>query len=346
MAGKANDPVRLIDVAERAGVSRVTVSHVLHGSGANVRVGKATRERVQRIAQQLGYRPNRNAQQLRGVRSKILGVIVDTWNLPVMAGRLSALEQEASRRGYRLIIGQARSDPDRVREYLEDFADRGVEGILCLVDLLLGDEEKLRPLFDPGARLVFHGKPLVEGAACVRVDTIDGVRQSVAHLLDRGRQRPGLVLWNLADERAHLRREGFIAELDARALAVDQRLVWSAQSQSAVPALEVLDRAIDALVLQCEADALIADDDVWAARLIQRLKDRHFRVPADVAVIGYDNLDLATVIDPPLTTVDQNHRTYAQAALDLTISLSRDEELPQSRRTATIKPRLVVRKST
>ncbi len=346
MADKARNPVRLADVAKGAGVSRVTVSHVLHGSGANVRVSEATRERVRRIARQLGYRPNRSAQQLRGARSKILGVIVDTWNMPVMSSRLAALEQEATRRGYRLIIGQARNDPDRVREYLEDFGGRAVEGILCLVDLMRGYEKRLRPLFDRDTHLVFHGRPIVKGAACVRVDTSDGVRQSVAHVLDRGRQRPSLVLWNMADERSRLRREGYLAELAARALAADKGLIWSARSASGVPSLEVVDRAIDTLIVRHAADALIADDDVWAARLIQRLKDRGFHVPSDVAVVGYDNLRLATVIDPPLTTVDQNHAAYAHAALDLAIRIHRGDALPRAERIVTVQPKLIVRDST
>ncbi len=85
---------------------------------------------------------------------------------------------------------------------------------------------------------------------------------------------------------------------------------------------------------------------VWAAGLIQRLKDRGLRVPADVAVVGYDNLDVATVIDPPLTTVDQNHPEYAKAALDLAIKMNEDDTLPPTQRTVTIQPRLIVREST
>lgn len=346
MAAEARKPVRLIDVAKRAGVSRATVSHVLHGSGANIRVSEATRRRVLRVARQLSYKPNRNAQQLRGMRSRILGVIVDTWCMPAMSDRLSALEHEATRRGYRLMIGQGRNDPQRVCEYLDDFEGRGVEAILCLVDLMRGDQEKLRPLFDACAKPVFHGVPIVPGAACVRVDTVHGVRQSLAHVLDQGRQRPALLLWNQADERAALRRQGYVAESNSRGRSIDQRLIWSDERESAVASIEVLDRAIDTLVVRCEADALIADDDLWAVRLIQRLKDRDFRVPADVAVVGYDNLELATVIDPPLTTVDQNHTAYAQAALDLVAKMNEKTNLPKSERMVTIRPKLIVRGST
>ena len=93
----------------------------------------------------------------------------------------------------------------------------------------------------------------------------------------------------------------------------------------------MLDRALDALVGDNGADALIADDDMWAVRLMQRLKDRGKRVPRDVAVVGYDNLDLATVIDPSLTTVDQNHSAYAHAAIDMVIGMYEQGKLPRVR---------------
>lgn len=336
----------MIDVARQAGVSRVTVSHVLHGSGANVRVSQRTRDRVLRAARQLNYKPNRSAQQLRGARSGILGVIVDTWNVPVMSVRLSALEHEARERGYRLIIGQSRRNAEQVREYLDDFSSRGTDGVFCLLDLMHGDEEVLHPFFDAEAHLVFHGKPIVEGAGCVRVDTASGVRQSLGHLLDRGQQLPALVLWNLADERAVLRHEAYVAELTARGHSVDPQLIWSPESPSLSPTIEELDLAIHMLVTDRGADALVADDDMWAARLIQRLKNAGYRVPDDVAVVGYDNLDMATVIDPPLTTVDQNHQAYARAALDLIIALCEHGSIPETERTITIEPKLIVRDST
>ena len=166
-------------------------------------------------------------------------------------------------------------------------------------------------------------------------------------MLDRGRQRPGLVLWNQADERAALRRQGYLTESDSRGRAIDQRLIWSPECKPGIAAsLEALDRAIDMLVVRCKADALIGDDDLWAVRVIQRLKDRGFRVPADVAVVGDDNLELATVADPPLTTVDQNHAAYAQAALDLVAKMDEKAKLPKSERMVTIRPKLIVRGST
>lgn len=338
---------RLSDVAREAGVSRMAAAHVINGTGgATVRVSAATRQRIVAAAERLNYRPNRIAQQLRGARSHVLGVIYDTWNLTVMSARLAALDRHAAQQGYRLMIGQVHGDPAGIQEYLADFRSYGAEGIICLFDLLQGHERTLRPLFDRQQRVVFYGQRLVEHAGCVRVDTADAVRQVVAHLRERGRQRPALLLWNAADPRSILRRQGFLAELKTQKLPLDKERFWSAESGPENPSPETLDQAIDALVQQQGADALITDDDVWAVRLIQRLKQRGYRVPDDVAVVGYDNLELSTVIDPALTTVDQNHEACAEALLRLLREMLEQEEPASMGREITIPPKLIVRQST
>jgi DNA-binding LacI/PurR family transcriptional regulator len=339
--------IRLIDVAKEAGVSRVAAGQVLIGTGGpRVRVSDATRQRVLEVAKRLGYRPDRIAQQLRGARSQMLGVILDTDNLPVMFERLAALEAETRRQGYRLMIGQTHGDPLRITQYLDDFEGRGVDGIVFLFDLLRGYEDRLGPVFSDRGPVVYHSKALTPNGACVRVDTASGIQQSIAHLIDRGRNRIALVLGNIADQKMEVRRLGYLLEFTARNLPIDEELIWSLESATEVPTREVLDRAIDDLVCKKKVDAMIAVNDVWAVRLIQRLKDRGFRVPADVAMIGYDNLDLATVIDPALTTIDQDHPAYAKAVLDLMQELLERQEPSVLGREIVVPPKLIIREST
>ena len=113
-----------------------------------------------------------------------------------------------------------------------------------------------------------------------------------------------------------------------------------------MPTREILDRAIDVLVCEKKADAIVASNDVWAVRLVQRLKDRGYRVPEHVAMIGYDNLDLSTVIDPALTTVDQDHQAYAKAVLQLMQEMIEHPGKPATEQEIVIAPKLVVREST
>jgi DNA-binding LacI/PurR family transcriptional regulator len=338
--------VRLLDVARAAGVSRVAAAHVLNGAGsASVRVSPATRRRVESIARELNYRPNRAAQQLRGMPSGLIGVIFDSqW--PTNLQRLSMLEQAGIAHGLRFMVGQVHGDPRLAARYLDDFADRDVQGILCIVDLKTCFLDELQPLFQGRQNVIFHGRPLHDDGLCVRVDTEDGIRQSVSHLVERGRRRIGLLLSESTDEFMTLRRRGYTAEFAARGLNAEPNLIWSAETESGLPDAKALDRAIDTLIAQEHADAVIAADDVWAVRLIQRLKARSYRVPTDVAVVGYDNLDMATVIEPALTTVDQDHAAYAKAVIKMLGQLIEQGSVEPEARTAVIKPRLIIREST
>ncbi len=336
---------RLIDVANEAGVARVTAAQVLNGTGGSgVRVGQATRERILAIAARLRYRPNRIAQQLKGVHSKVLGVIMDTVNLPVMSERLAAIEASAQRAGYRLMIGQTHGDPTGVQDYLDDFEGRAVEGVLCLFDPRTDRPNPLPLTFHGRCPLVFHARPAQPDGFCVRVDTEDATAQVTGHLLDRGRRRVGLALWNLVDEMMEWRRRGYARAHQERGRSVEGSLIWVPPRIIGPPEPLVLDEIVDHLVVKERADAIVAPDDIWAVRLMQRLKTRGYRVPTDVAVTGYDNLELSSIVEPSLTTVDQQHDAYADAAVALLVSLARGEDV--SDRTRTIKAKLVIREST
>lgn len=346
MAKKRSAAVGIADVAKQAGVSRVAVSHVLHGRGmTTVRVSQTTRERILKAAKELNYRPNRAAQQLRGIPSDIVGVIVDTWDARVVADRLAAVEEEAASQGLRLMIGQAHGDDQRLAEYLADFEERRVRGVLCLLDLVSTRHKNLRSLLKEGQRIVFHGRRPGTIGGCVQVDVASGVRQALAHLRQRGRQRPCMVLTDTRDYRTGIREKTFARESASWGLTPEQHL-WVNRGEPIAPTVEILDQIIDAMVVERAADALVTADDMWGVRLVQRLKQRGLRVPEDVAVTGHDNLDLATVIDPPLTTIDQNHPTYARAAIELLLAMPEEGNLPPNRHRVVVQPRLVVRNST
>jgi DNA-binding LacI/PurR family transcriptional regulator len=336
----------LAHVAREADVSRTTAAKVLLGTGGDhVRVGEATRKRVEQAAALLDYRPNRAAQHLAGARTQTLGVLMDTVNAPVMNDRLAAIEREARRRGYRLLIGQVGGDIEVLRDYLLDFDGRGVEALFCLFDVTRGRALRLKPLLGGRRDVVLHGKPLDRLGHCVRVDTAQAIDGLVAHLLGAGRRRIGLQLENMNDALMGVRRKAFQAALQSRGEAFDPDCVWTARSESVIPSPQMLTDAIDTLVDRHKVDAIVASNDVWAVRLIQALKARGNRVPDDVAVTGYDNLDLATIIDPPLTTIDQQHDLYAKAAVDLLIAIASGAPFPQAQRTATIDPKLIQRTS-
>jgi DNA-binding LacI/PurR family transcriptional regulator len=337
----------LQDIARLAGVSRSAAARVLLGTGGeSVRVSEGTGKRIRRAAAQLDYTPNRFAQQLRGVSSRTLGVIIETENIPVMTARLFALEHEASQRGYRLLIGRTHEQRNQLRDYVLDFSGRGVEAIFCLFDLGPKRDQWAREVFRNSKKVVFHGRPAWERGYCVKVDTIGAIHSVVDHLVARGKRNPALALWNMPkDELMSVRRGAFNEALAKHKIRARDKLVWDAASLSVNPTQEAADRGIEKLVRQGGADAILASNDVWAVRFMFRLKEIGLRIPEDVAVIGYDNLDIGEVIAPSLTTIDQSHQDYAAAAVDLLIRLAQDEPIPVAKRTVTVPSRLIIRHS-
>ncbi len=273
-------PVRLIDVAQRAGVSRQAVSKVLLGSGGDsVRIGEQTAKRVQRVAGQMGYRPNWAAQQLKGVSSRTLGMVLDTENTPVMTDRMFALEEEASRRGYRLLMGRTRHQPAEIAALLAEFESRGIEGLICLFDLTHGFDEKVRRLFSGRSNILFHARQLTRSACCVRVDTESAIAQLVTHLAESGRNRIGMGLENMEDKLSEVRKKAYMVTMKERGETIHPQWVWSARTRMPNPSVAVVEEAIDHLVDRHRVDAIIASNDVWAVQFIQRLKARGLRVP-------------------------------------------------------------------
>ncbi|CAN5738924.1 LacI family DNA-binding transcriptional regulator [soil metagenome] len=309
-----------------------------------MRVSSETRLRIEEAARLANYTPNRVAQQLRGVASKTIGILLDTVNAPVMTDRLFAFEREASAAGYRILVGQTHGQPDALADYANDFGGRGVEALLCLFDLTPDRDARAAKCFGDFERVVFHGRPAWAGGYAVRVDTKAALKLCQEHVAGQGKRRLALSLWNWeGDELMALRRSAFEEGL---AKAGREGMVWDAATEGEGPSPEVLDRGIEAMVRKFQADAILGLNDVWATRLILQLQKLGVRVPQDVAVVGYDNLDIASVVSPGLTTIDQNHAEYARAALELVLKVAAGTAIPDEERTVTISPKLIIREST
>lgn len=338
----------LQDVAAAAGVSRAAAGRVLLGTGAErIRVAQETAERIEAAAKKLNYTPNRSAQQLRGLAGRTLGVLVCSNNTPVMAERIFALEAEAAARGYRLLVGRSQRDAGQLASYVDDFSGRSVEAIFCLFDLFPGRDALLAGAFRSFRKVLFHGRPAWEGGYCVRTDTAGAIRSALEHLSASGKRRPALALWNRSsDELMEVRCRGFEEACSQLKLGRGaSKRIWDAHSDTVVPVREVLDAGIEEMVRHNRADAILASNDVWAVRIMQKLKEYGLRVPEDVAVVGHDNLDIGTVIEPQLTTIDPDHTAYARVAMELLLKIAAGSPIPKARRTVTVPSSLVLRGS-
>jgi DNA-binding LacI/PurR family transcriptional regulator len=295
-----------IDVARCAGVSQSTVSLVLSGKGRG-RVSAATAERVRECARELGYRPNVAAQALRLGSSRAVALLVPDMTNPFFARVLRGAQRAAAEAGYIVILVDTQNDRHWESQSFEALRAGPVDGYLLFE---VAAPEALGP--DDNVVMMETEAP---GRPSVRFDGEAGAAAAFEHLVGLGHRRIG----HLA---AAFRALTFEDRERARRRVLSQAgLDPGAQPRITTPITIDDARANGLALLDEKPTAVFCDDDVIAAGLYLAARDRGVRIPDDVSVVGFDDMDFARVLYPPLTTV----------ALDAGLLGSRSFELLEER---------------
>lgn len=340
--------IRQVDVARRAGLSQRTVSAVLGRSGTvQLHVSPRTARRIRDLAAKMGYRPFRPAQQMKGIKSGIIGVLIGAAEVEINYRRLSAIERLARENGYRLMVGYLH-DEHHVNEYVDDFQARDVEGILCMRhDLTLAPPTVIPQRLRNIQHVVYMDPPSGIMDACyVQPDRANGIAQAFAHLRARGRRRIGLVL----DDQGisfpmRERHRGYLESLAAAGEPVQEELTWTSPDSLHIASPHI-SCIVDDLVIHRRADAVLASNDAIAVAMIKELRRRGLAVPHDVAIVGYDNVSIGSFVEPELTTIDHENERLVSLLLVMLMMQMKGEVLPASERQVIVQPRLIVRGST
>ena len=275
-------------------MSKTTVSHVLSG---NRPVALETRERVQRSILTLGYRPDGLARSLRTRRTHMVALILPDITNPYYPVLARGLEEGVERGGYRAFICSSEGDPDRERAFLREVCDRGVDGIVLDSFHLTVDDLHAAT----GGRLPvvwIGGTPMEHpGVDSVRSDDDGGAHAATKHLLERGHRLIAMLDGPRGSGTA--RREGYRRALSEAGLpAYPEPLLrsdWTrVGGRVAVTQLLALDPRPTAVFCSNDLTAIGALDVARAASL---------RVPDDLALVGFDDIEPAALVTPPLTTV-------------------------------------------
>ncbi len=328
------------EVADRAGVSRTTVSMVLNDPDVPS-IGEETRARVLEAAAQLGYTPNSAARVLVSGRTDTIGLVLSQPELLAIDGFVPQLvlgiSQVAEQFGYRMLFETVR-DPSRSGAYLELVGGKRIDGLIVVNPAV--EDTGLGQLIESGFPAVLVGTLKHPKECSVNFHTGAAVRQLIGHLSSLGHRRiahvalspPGPVATNarLASFRRSMKEAG---------LAVDEALVacgdYSAESGRLATA-RLLDTGK-------RFTALFAANDTLALGAMKALRERGLRVPQDVAVVGFDDLPFSAFTDPPLTTVRNPGVAQGQLAAQKLLALLRHE--PLAERVTFLDTELVVRES-
>ncbi|MEE1752040.1 LacI family DNA-binding transcriptional regulator [Streptomyces sp. SP18CS02] len=306
------------DVARMAGTSTAVVSYVINNGPRPV--SRATRERVVKVIEQLGYRPNRVAQAMASRRTDLLGLIVPDARQPFFGEMTHALEQAAAERGKMVLVGNSDYRSDREAYYIDAFLGMRVSGLI-LVSIGLG-ERAAAEIENRDTRVVLmHERPAAIDERAVVIDDIGGARLATQHLLDHGHASVcclgGTESTPVVGDPVTDHVEGWRRAMRAAGRSTDGRLVAAPFDRYGAYQL-----GLSLLSGPDRPTAVFCSTDDQAIGLLRAARELRIEVPDRLAVVGFDDVREAAFTDPPLTTVASDRRTMARAAVDLALEES------------------------
>jgi LacI family transcriptional regulator len=323
------------DVAKEAGVSTMTVSRVLNGRGE---ISQETRERVQQVIDKLGYRPSSVARNLKTQRTHTIGLIVPDITNPFFPEVVRGAEDQASEEGFAIMLCNTIRNRDRERKALELLEDKRVDGLISCSSGL-PDEELIPLLKQQEAVVVFDRMVDKAIAGSVRIDDVYGGISATDHLLKLGRRSLGLLAGPNYYGGSERRRYGFRAALELQGMYADPKLEIECEpdEQGGYDATKLL------LQRQSKVDGIFCFNDLVALGALGALNELRVSVPGQVAVIGFDDLRLASLTTPQLSTLHVDKLDLGRSMVRILLGRIRGDI--QMEDECIIRPKLIIRES-
>jgi LacI family transcriptional regulator len=331
-------PVTLKELAARARVHPSTISRVAN-QDPKLRIAPPTRQRIEALLRETEYQPNGVARGLKLRQTLVLAVVIPDITNPFFAALFRGVEDAASPRGYNVLLCNTDGSPARQRSHLQSLQARRVDGVIMASSFLK----------DPTVRWLRHqGVPYVlvnrfsdeSHDAFVGSDDLVGGRLATEHLVELGHRRIGHLAGKPSVSTGVMRRRGYLVALADRGIAADPRLVVESgyTEEGGARAAERL------LALPDRPTGIFAVTDMTAVGAFGVARRMGLRIPEDVAIVGYNDIPLATRMVPALTTVHVPIHDFGAVAARLL--LEQIETGAPSRRRVVFNPELVVRGST
>lgn len=321
------------DVARDAGVSLGTVSRVL---GKNATVNRAIRLRVEEVIEKLGYSPSSLGRSLRLNKSDIIGLVIPDITNPFFAELAKHLEVLASAVGYSVLLANTHDDPEAEKTQIKSLLGRVPAGIVIApVSNSLVSERLSKDMV-----CVTIDRPLA-GHSLVSVDNIEGGRLAAEHLLTLGHIRIGYIGGPRTTEVSLLRLKGFSDAIATAAGRFGKDVELTVvEGQFDYKSGEEMGRKLLSVPVEIRPTAIATANDQQAIGLLRCSRDMGIRVPEDLSIIGFDDIPLASLVLPRLTTVRQPIQEIAEIAIRAVLGRGAIDG------PILLSPRIVVREST
>ncbi len=348
MKKQPKKPVTLADIAALAAVTPMTVSRVMNSSGY---VHVKTRERVLRVAREMNYRRNGLARGLKRQRTETIGLVIGDIANPFAAELSRGVREVLDQHGYTLFLCISEHTAKEDVQAFDSLADHRADGIIVATRASKSGNERLAELIDSGIPVSLIGRDFRHPHAdLVTADNLRGGYDATRHLIERGHRRIGFIGVSLTKSPGLKRFQGYLEALQENGLPVEDRLIVGGSGTSdQMPGYSTEEMGfagmIKLLALKQRPSAVFARNDYTAMGALNAIKQAGLRIPEDMALVGYDDIPLASHTSPTLTTVRQPTREQGRVAADFLLRrVEGDREQPRAEKT--FQCELIVREST
>jgi LacI family transcriptional regulator len=299
--------VRIKDVAEQAGVSTATVSHVINNTRF---VTEPTRQRVLKAIENCNYYPNAHARSLASGRSHTVGLLVSDISNPFFPELVKSIEVAASERGYDIILASSNYDAARTSHYVRRMVGRRVAGVLLMTSEI--DQNLIDELIDLEVPAVFYNlAPAAGRISNVIVDCEIGIKQALGHLVSLGHRRIAHIAGPHTTRAGSQRLDAFL-HCVAEYLPESEPLIHEGDFR-----VEGGRHAASEMLSQdTPPTAVLAANDMMALGLMKEFRSAGLSIPGDISIIGFDDIAFAALSDPPLTTISLPRMELGRSVVD------------------------------
>lgn len=335
--------VSLADVAKSLGVSKTLVSLVLNGKGDEKGINKDTQQRVRDKVKELNYKPNQFARGLRVGKSNTIGLVVADISNAFYAKMCRSIEDHCTLNGYNLIICSSDEKPEKESELIGMLIDRQVDGLIISTTQKNNSDIKMLKKNDFPFVLIDRNVDAIDTNYVV-VDNIDGAKQVVNHLVKLGNERIG----HITITPAHIstikeRVEGYKQALRDNGIPASNKLIKEVSFDNLKA--DVKKQVKDLLAPPNKVTALFVANNNIAVACLESLNELGMRIPQDVALVSFDDIDAFNLCYPPVTAIDQPIGEMGKKAVDIILDEIKAESPKEKTQQYALKTDLIIRKS-
>jgi len=325
------------DVAEKAGVSKATVSRVLNDTAV---VNKETRKRVMEAIETLHYTPSFLAKGMRRKKTNTFGIIIPDFRNLYYSELLKAIEEEAKKHGYIALICTGEMNAQREREYIEYLLSRQIEGlVLCCYVNIVENSSFINQISKKVPIIVMDQPSRGLPVSSTYSDGYSGFKMLVGYLIEKGHQRIGMIRSLHRYPCSESRFVGYMDTLRENGIDIDQNLIDESEF-TAAGGYESARR----LLSRSHPTAIVGVNDLIAIGALKYVREKGYSVPDDIAIAGFDNIALSSLVSPQLTTINIPVERIAHEAIN---QLIRKIQNRRSRnRDIVVETELVIRQTT